>query len=1124
MAKDFINSGILGAGANVSDQAGFRRVGSEYISDSEFDPRLSDALPTVWSEAIAFRTRLEQGNGIAVEEWATIFLLHYFGVLHLNSFVEASLRAEFGAELWPTFDMTFPSTPGEEILRTVALLKTDDGTVVGAYFPQTIFFPAIDREALLASDSLKPFLDGTRFSWDRCKVFTDDDSNRDLIHAHLRSIARLFTKKELREAMESFCNDKLGVFEEEVKEVSWNPIYWETIGRRTLNPAELLNSYPLHKRNAQGGRTFYLLNGLDLNVQPQWAKVAVATGIPAPFQFEKVSETEISVKFSGNSIVCELEPNDRIVLLENLFLDSPPFWTKINKGVENFVNQVNPKHEVGLVDQTVRVGDRAICLAPIKADFLSNFPEVLEDFQGIRSEARPDGAVKWTFTVLGREICHSTKPSLNANIAKSNIAVYPPKVSRDWKLYVGQGTGSKEICGRWHLIDENGMRGKLVELEDEEYVSILHPLIERVNFIPKTAPNRPRAVCLTDSSGRERGIFFLAEMDSHDISVDQRAALAVDFGTSNTCFAVNTGESDVLNFSLSPKHIWGQEPTLENPGFIPRSWASEKGFFPTILMSRKSDDILPSTAPESVGIESLFKADIPCLHFGMGEAVVSERFDSTWRIHDNMKWDSGARAPWRSLFLQLSLMYAHAEVFFNKHAVIQRYVFTYPLAFSEEYGVSYHEEAKQTIRKVRQYCFGDDTPDMDDRYSKVDESSAVATAIGQTGLKGSMQAFLDIGGGTADLAIRHEEDFLVLDSLRIAGKNFFRFLKKAIDNDDFAGSKELLENLKSITGEERASLLHTKTLPLGTLYSILVNGYDEKKFKAIEEGILKAGMGEKSYARYRSRLFFNQLLAYAVIQTAAAAIDNKIKLTNGISIILGGNGWGLTLFAEWKRSSANLKREADRIIDVIKKNCRDTLSPAEQELLDAIYVSSVELLNETQLGKAKSCVAIGALRALESEHDLSNTDPYSGIGVKGITINNSGSKEVRWCDRWSLDGFSNVFGAFQQIDDVAFDLPDYLSKPIDENLAVFTSIGNTSAIGRDNMPGETWQKINGGLNKALLSMKVVGDQIVVPNPLDEGDQPKAAMLNYFLSELLYSADVQNDMLDDLAKANDSLFK
>ena len=110
----------------------------------------------------------------------------------------------------------------------------------------------------------------------------------------------------------------------------------------------------------------------------------------------------------------------------------------------------------------------------------------------------------------------------------------------------------------------------MIELEEEEYVSVLHRA--------DGAKNRPRALLFTDAADKERGVLFLGEFFNLDLDTEQTATLAMDFGTSNTCLAVNAGsKSETLAFTLSPLQLWGTPPLKlrDNPGFVPRDWAKK---------------------------------------------------------------------------------------------------------------------------------------------------------------------------------------------------------------------------------------------------------------------------------------------------------------------------------------------------------------------------------------------------------------------------------------------------------------------------------------------------------------------------------------------------------------------
>lgn len=108
MAKDFLNAGILGGGVGTAGKSGFRAVRTEYIGSPDYNPRFFETFPTVWASGYAFRKALEQGNETAIEEWATLFLLHYFGVLHLSNFDQNVLESKYDRDLWLALHGTFP--------------------------------------------------------------------------------------------------------------------------------------------------------------------------------------------------------------------------------------------------------------------------------------------------------------------------------------------------------------------------------------------------------------------------------------------------------------------------------------------------------------------------------------------------------------------------------------------------------------------------------------------------------------------------------------------------------------------------------------------------------------------------------------------------------------------------------------------------------------------------------------------------------------------------------------------------------------------------------------------------------------------------------------------------------
>lgn len=1105
--KEFLNAGILGSGASVPEDRTFRPVPTEYIGSPEYSARFFETFPTAWANAYAFSKSLDTGAAEDVEEWASLFLLHFFGTAHLSSYTEPVLRDEYDKDLWAALSGTFPDGGGRGIL-SVDLLQTDEQTVLGAYYPEIVFFPSRGRMAWAGDTIIRDLLSpANRLSWAKCSTYlikTEKDA-RDF-QLHLRRVIRLLPRKTTQDRLAEFC---VAAFADRV-EVHGNlpahPLDWDTPGNKPPEAKDLLGSYPLRKLNRGGGYTYFLLNGMS-HLTP-WMTMTLAGG-PAPHQYRKKDEKSIVVQFGGKQVTCELEDGrDKIVMLKDLFLADGAYWCKIPRSADT--SRVRPLHRLELQDSVLTQNDLAVCLAPVTGEFLEHFPEMLQTFKGVSAAPGQGGIVDWTFIIPGAsgplEVRWPMKHVGSLEMPNTSLALWPPKASRRWKLYAVFGRGNKETSGRWHLIDEGGWQGKVVELDDpansEEYVSILHR--------PGDAPNRPRALLFTDNNERERGVLLLTDLGEHPVG-EERATLSVDFGTSNTCvaFGGDGSKGEVLEFTLSPTMLWGERPAFDPLGFAPFEWSGGKGFFPTILLSRISDDKLPDLGPDDVQLEHLFKVDIPGLHKRIDRQLFAGGLSLIWRIHQNLKWDPNPKTPWRSLFLELTLLYAHAEMFFNRGMLVNKYIFTYPLALPSREVKRFHEKARAATEKIRGYCYRMDaqlaTPEFID---SIDESTAVAEFVRKGGGQGSMEVFIDVGGGTADIAIRHNNRFLVLDSVRVAGSTFFRIAERNF-SQKLKGASQFKRNLGMLLqgkDDEMAMPNFDLRMDLGTFYSVVVNQVSNSEFRSREEAILKKGMGPDSYQKYRTRLFLRHIMAYALLQACAAAVEQRIQLGEGIKLILGGNAWGLMVFAEFAREGRRLADEANEILKLLQKFLAVVVSPEERQYLEALSIFEVDLLNEDNLSRAKVAVALGALETdPERVGKGKNTAPYAGLTIKQLVLNNFDPATIRWCDRWSFDHFKQRFGVMDQINSSDFERPQDLRQPLDPGLTVFTCLGNAGRIDQDIMPAQTWNNING---------EVIGNITFL-----KGDRVEYSPINHFLSQILYPEKAQHDFLDILAGKN-----
>ncbi|MBL8191604.1 MAG: rod shape-determining protein [Acidobacteria bacterium] len=1149
--KVLLNNSICSS-LPVQQERTFSRVPAGYIQPPDYRSQFFETLPTMWAAAYIFQRAIEREDRAAIEEWASLLLLHSFNALHIETFKQTTLQQEYDRDLWPAMNGTYPAH--DNPLRDLKLLRTANGTIVGACYPKIIFFPSRGRSEWHKDENLHPYLeeDGERISWARCcELLLPTQTEKQRFHLRLLSIAGKL-EHEVRTALLSFCNREplfRGIQQNEnYEQLDHDPALWPTLGiiggSRNSQDVEnyLLNRYPLQK-SRNGGITYYLLTGLPENAdRMNWMKSPIEPGLPAPNQYERLSDSKIRIKHN-QEYVFNLGEQDKIVLLKDLFLNNSPYYCAFDRqSADERVSQIRRLHKQEIINNTgafteIKPSDLAVCLAPIKSEFLGHFPEVLaepEKYLSVKGRT-PDGGLEWEFSLFGQKLTWQTVPKFSRALPDSSFAIWPPKVSTEWHLYVAQGTGAKkETCGRWHLIGEKGQIGETIELATppgEEYINILNT---------PGQSNRPLALALRDSADNERGVVFLVTPDQQSISGAQ-ASLAIDFGTSNTSLAFKLdGQATPLLFDLSPKMLWGAKPKLENPGFVPFKWGGGKGYFPTIMLKRRALN-MDGVRADNLEPRHLFSVDIPGLHKDMETRIFTEPvLQANWpEIHKNLKWEHDPKMPWRRpAFLGLALLYAHAEVFFNKGgAMINNYVFTFPLAFSEAEQRGFEEETQTVVNRIRRYCFdaGEAAP------SYVDESTAIAKSVASVATKAALEVFVDIGGGTTDIAIRYDGSFLVLDSIKLAGKSFFIYAEQNFEPSlEIEGSRDFKQHLGKLLldqeserfVEDTVNIVRRQNLDLGTFYSLLINKLNDTEFRNKESAILEKGMGWPSYQLYRTELFFRHVLTYALLQAFAVIVDNKLDartLTSGIKLILSGNGWGLMLFGEFPRTKPKIKDECQTILELLKERIlsgydeeiaqADDITKEsllrERECLEHLKIADIDLLNERNLSKAKTDVTVGALTNIvqrRGQNTESRSTPYAGVTLRRVSINGgetTGGKEIviRWCDRWSFDEIKKKSGLrARSIDSLEIGAPESYETPLDHSLSVFTILGFSG--NRDPMPPEEWLKMN--------SILCSGDIYL------DGNKLTRSPINQFVSRVLYPEDAKHIFLEAMAAINKTL--
>lgn len=1133
--KAFLNEGIIGEAA-VFDELTFKSINTGYIDSPKYDVRFFETFPTAWAGAYAFQRAIEAEDALAIEEWVCLFLLHYVGVLHLKRYGKETLVADYDKDLWPAFSGTYPR---KDELSDIRLLKTDDELVVGTYYPEMIFFPGRGRSKWAENNILKPYLKGTHLSWEQCRdALLKDDHLRREFWAHLMSIGEHILSGELKKRLTVF-RDTRRVFKDEkqslteTREIKSDPEDWKIFGTETFTPENLLAKYPLkQQRSGGGGYTYYLVSGMPPVPDDEWMTRPIAPGMPTPDQYRLAGPKRIVVKARGQEIVCEV-PDGEVLLLKTLFLTDPTYLCGIPKASKS--NKVRPLHEMEVRDNlrnrgmfsALKENEIPICLAPVTCDFLKHFPEILQNPDNrVSVHAVPNGEeARWSFIISGecdqvpmdKVVTWFNKPVHSKSLPNAAVAIWPPAMADDWHLYVAHGTGAKkQETGRWILVDEKGSAAtpeNNIELEDDEYISILHD---------PDSSCKPMAMLLRDDGNNEKGILFLSKF-GEDRDEAKSASLSVDFGTSNTCLAYKPKgeEPKALKFGLSPVMLWGPPPSAETPGFVPFKWAGGE-FFPTILLARRKSD-LTNLKPAEVQVKHLFQTDIPGLHRGMEAQLYSGVLSGLWETKkgEDMKWKLDPRKPWRSVFLGLSLLYAHAEVFFGGKertaAKINEYVFTFPLALLDQKD-TFVKAAKDVTMKIRRACYGskleavevaktlDEEPGGVAILKRVDESTAIATEVKSSMGMAGMEILIDLGGGTADIAIRNDNKFLVLDSVKVAGNTFFRFSDKNFSESNIQGASHFKKHLGTLLLDKDEELpFHQIKIDLGTFYAVAINALDDDTFKEKEQAILAKGMGSSSFQRYRSQLFFRHIIAYALVQACAAAVEKK--LTPKVKIIFGGNAWGLLMFAEFSRFKDALKKESQEILQALKKHLLELVEPDEKDYIEKLEISHVDLLNMKTLSYAKTAVAIGALKVKASAEEPKTMEPYAGITLTNVRVGKDlGPVTIRWNERWGFEHLKEKLpNLADAIPSFTFDQPADFEKPFDPLLSVFTCLGNSTRRDKDPMPAEEWAKINGLLCQGHAYL--------------QGSKPGKSPINYFISGIFYPEEDEQSFLDELARIN-----
>ena len=476
--------------------------------------------------------------------------------------------------------------------------------------------------------------------------------------------------------------------------------------------------------------------------------------------------------------------------------------------------------------------------------------------------------------------------------------------------------------------------------------------------------------------------------------------VGLDFGTSNTCVAllgemVKGGERDPqLLPRMEDETRWnlylvrGGPESRVHKG--PDLWPSPTGFGPhgdlfasELLFARPKVDQMRFI--ENIG-EWRYGID-----FGLCPAGVLPEYSETEHTLGDFKWremiETSAPTFARKLesvqahYLTAVLMntYVRAALAYGRSPKSLQVSYAYPISFRGEDTATLKTAAETEATE----SLARDTGVEWRLKAGADESVAAAANAGDPGA--NVQVYLDMGGGSTDIAIKLEHraerwETVYVTSVRYAGMGLLSaFEGQGRENSCLAG-KATLDVLRRRVRESRSA---NDVLGDPILFNQLQNGVRHN----------------------RTVHFYGYLVEYVARLLAAGFLDQRFKVENAagerefpkqmkIALFLLGNGWRFhaLLSDEYKTSLANdiwkrlmdlLKGEKSVYADEIRKSIAGIrLSQKAEELKDVPH--------------EKAAVAMGLLKAGGRVVEKDPDRHARTRGILGWTTRVDGTREIPW--------------------------------------------------------------------------------------------------------------------------------
>jgi hypothetical protein len=457
--------------------------------------------------------------------------------------------------------------------------------------------------------------------------------------------------------------------------------------------------------------------------------------------------------------------------------------------------------------------------------------------------------------------------------------------------------------------------------------------------------------------------------------------IAVDFGTSNTCMALE-GDGDTPFISIESNEdfiIHGSD--LPSTVAFADTWPPRQGF-------GKSNALLPSELLTREGLENVrihaerISQWKPVVDYGIPTAGVKVEFDEGKHILAEFKWDQMIRdvvlrssaQELQKRYLEFVLLFALAQLAKDRRIGKNIYTkFSYPLAFDKEQREKFEKVLQDCAEKV-----GMMTGLRIEQTLQTDEARAAASSAKPAGKKAFL--YVDVGGGSSDIALaisridsRKEEyyEYQYIASFQYAGGA----LVDALDGGNCLATS--------------ASSFRRMIREVGQVKEMLDRG---NAFHPHKGGQINA---KTAYFYGYLLEFLSRLLAAHIItgEYKTGMPDNEIELVLNsnyqVALYPLGNGWGFGHLFDPEYARAIFATDlTDRTNEII----REAVDIDPSTLLPQVEVDVPEGLGSSD---PKRAVVLGLLRG-ESERRSGKKDDWAFRTILGCTTQVGTARSVPW--------------------------------------------------------------------------------------------------------------------------------